>query len=283
MAPKPAVAAKPAAAKPAAAKPAAKKAAATKAAPKTAAKETTAAKKKPQAHEVSRFVSRPKSFGIGQAVPYKRDISRFMRWPMFVTMQRKKRVLQRRLKAPPALNQFRTVLDRATRTELFKLLKKYAPETRKERRTRTRAAAAQKKNTTKKPISVVSGIQEVTRAIERKRAKLVVIAHDVDPIELVLWLPTLCRSQKIPYAIVKDRARLGEIIGQKTATVLALSAVRSEDETALKNIVKSVNARFASRSDLHRKQWSSLQLSLRSRASLRKRAAGRAGGVKADN
>ena len=30
-----------------------------------------------------------------------------------------------------------------------------------------------------------------------------VIAHDVDPIELVIWLPALCKKQGIPYCIVK--------------------------------------------------------------------------------
>ena len=50
--------------------------------------------------QVSHFEARPKNFGIGADVPYSRDISRFMRWPVFVTRQRKKRVLQRRLKIP---------------------------------------------------------------------------------------------------------------------------------------------------------------------------------------
>merc|ERR1711991_299029 len=144
-------------------------------------------------------------------------------------------------------------LDRSTRTEVFKLLKKYAPETRKVRAQRLKAAAEAKAKdpkktvSTKAPLSVVTGIQEVTRTIEKKQAKLVVIACNVDPIELVLWMPTLCRANKIPYCIVKDMARLGDVIGQKTATCVAVKAVRSEDESALKAVCKSVNARFAAR------------------------------------
>ena len=38
-----------------------------------------------------------------------------------------------------------------------------------------------------------------------------VIAHDVDPIELVIWLPALCRKMGIPYCIVKGKARLGQV------------------------------------------------------------------------
>jgi large subunit ribosomal protein L7Ae len=225
------------------------------------------------------FASRPKNFGIGRDVPYKRDLSRFMRWPTFVQRQRKKRVLERRLKVPPALNQFRQVLDRSTRNEVLKLIKKYAPETRKERRERLKKAAEAKASNPKKTVatkkkgSVITGLQEVTRAIEKKSAKLVIIANNVDPIELVLWVPTLCRAQKVPYAIVKDKARLGEAIGQRTATVVAFSEVRAEDEGHLKNVIKSVNARFMSRSDVIRRQWGGLQMSLRSRAALRKNAA----------
>ncbi len=224
----------------------------------------------------SLFQSRPKNFGIGQDVPYARDLSRFMRWPTFVTMQRKKRVLQRRLKVPPTINQFTKVLDRSTRNDLLKLVKKYAPETRKERRARLAKVAEEKaKNSkktvsTKRPISVVTGIQEVTRAIEKKTAKLVIIANNVDPLELVLWVPTLCRSLKIPYAIVKDKARLGDAIGQKTATVVAITEVKAEDEDTLKNLSRSVNARFMSRGNVLARQWGGRQLSLRSRAELRK-------------
>ena len=38
-----------------------------------------------------------------------------------------------------------------------------------------------------------------------------VIAHDVDPIELVVWLPALCRKMEIPYCIVKGKSRLGAV------------------------------------------------------------------------
>ncbi|EPY39295.1 large subunit ribosomal protein L7Ae [Angomonas deanei] len=202
-----------------------------------------------------------------------------MRWPTFVTMQRKKRVLQRRLKVPPALNQFTKVLDRTTRNELLKLVKKYAPETRKTRRDRLRKAAEEKKQdpkktvSTKAPLSVITGLQQVTRAIEKKTARMVVIANNVDPVELVLWIPTLCRANKIPYAIVKDIARLGEAVGQKTAAVVAFTDVNAEDEAALKNLTRAVNSRFLFRGEHARRAWGGLQLSLRSRAELRKKRA----------
>jgi large subunit ribosomal protein L7Ae len=243
-----------------------------------AAKAAVEKKKAPKGNKSmpSKYLARPKDFGIGRDLPYKRDISRFMRWPEFVTMQRKKRVLERRMKVPAALNQFRQTLDRSTRTNLLKLLSKYKPETPKARKARIAAAAAAKKAdpkkavATKAPIALTQGLQEVTRAIESNTARLVLIANNVDPIELVVWLPTLCRAQKIPYAIVKDKARLGELTGRKTTAVVAIKQVHAEDEAELASLIKSVKARFNARAEVLKKKTGGLQMSLRSAARLRK-------------
>ena len=74
-------------------------------------------------------------------------------------------------------------------TQLFKLLHKYRPETKAEKKVRLKAAAQKKSEgesvgTTKKPVVVKYGINHVTNLIEQKKAQLVVIAHDVDPIEV---------------------------------------------------------------------------------------------------
>jgi len=58
------------------------------------------------------FEKRPKQFGIGGALPPKRDLTRFVKWPKNVQIQRKKRILKQRLKVPPALNQFTKTLDK---------------------------------------------------------------------------------------------------------------------------------------------------------------------------
>jgi large subunit ribosomal protein L7Ae len=80
--------------------------------------------------------------------------------------------------------------------------------------------------------------------IEAKKAALVVIAHDVDPIELVVFLPALCRNLKmgIPYVIVKGKARLGTVVCKKTSAVIALQEVRSEDQRDLATIVSAAKA-----------------------------------------
>jgi len=53
-----------------------------------------------------------KQFEIGGALPPKRNLTRFVKWPKTVQIQRKKRILKQRLKVPPALNQFTKTLDK---------------------------------------------------------------------------------------------------------------------------------------------------------------------------
>ena len=53
------------------------------------------------------------------------------------------------------------------------------------------------------------GLNHVTHLVETGKASLVVIAHDVDPIELVVWLPALCKKMNVPYLIFKARPPAG--------------------------------------------------------------------------
>ena len=80
-------------------------------------------------------------------------------------------------------------------------------------------------------------MNHVVSLIENKKTKLVLIANDVDPIELVVFLPALCKKMGVPYAIVKGKARLGTLVNQKTSAVAALTEVRAEDEAALAKLV----------------------------------------------
>lgn len=58
------------------------------------------------------FERRPKQFGIGGALPPKKDLTRYIKWPKSIRLQRQKRILKQRLKVPPALNQFTKTLDK---------------------------------------------------------------------------------------------------------------------------------------------------------------------------
>ncbi|CAG8773224.1 7998_t:CDS:2, partial [Racocetra fulgida] len=62
------------------------------------------------------FEKRPRNFGIGQDIQPKRDLTRFVKWPEYVRLQRQRKILNQRLKVPPAINQFTKVLDKPTAT-----------------------------------------------------------------------------------------------------------------------------------------------------------------------
>jgi len=224
------------------------------------------------AEKASIWEKHPRNFGAGGDIQPKRDLTRFTKWPRYIIMQRKKRVLQERLTVPPAINQFTKTLDANTAANLFKLLKEYKPEDKAAKKARLLkiadgSAAAEKS----KPVVLKHGINHITKLIEDKKATLVVIAHDVDPIELVLYLPALCKKQDIPYCFVKGKARLGQLVNKKTATAVALTGVREKDRQQFAQIVTVVTSQYNNKYDEMRKQWGKGVLGLKSKAALLKR------------
>ena len=192
------------------------------------------------------FQSTPRSYRVGGDIQHKRDVGRFVRWPKYVRIQRQKKILQQRLKVPPAINQFNFAMTKAQAAEAVRLFKKYQPEDRKEKSARLKAAAAAGAPA-RAPIAVVKfGLNHVTTLVETKKAKLVLIASDVDPIELVVWLPALCRKMDVPYAIVRNKSRLGQLVHQKTATCVCLTRVEAADQKTLDAVAKSAKQSFNS-------------------------------------
>ncbi|XP_047200504.1 60S ribosomal protein L7a [Hippoglossus stenolepis] len=206
------------------------------------------------------FEKRPKNYGIGQDIQPKRDLTRFVKWPRYVRLQRQRAILYKRLKVPPAINQFTQALDRQTATQLFKLAHKYRPETKQEKRQRLLARAEQKAagkgdTPTKRPPVVRAGVNTVTSLVESKKAQLVIIAHDVDPIELVVFLPALCRKMGVPYCIIKGKARLGRLVHRKTCTSVAFTQTNPEDKGALAKLVEAIKTNYNDRYEEIRRHW----------------------------
>lgn len=139
---------------------------------------------------------------------------------------------------------------------MLKLLGKYMPETKKEKKERLQAEAENKSKDKKgeKPINIKFGLNHITTLIEEKKAKLVVIAHDVDPIEMVLHVPALCRRMGVPYAFLKGKARLGKLVHQKTTTCVALTAVKKEDDGDLTKLQDLFRNEFNNNTKLI-KEW----------------------------
>jgi len=199
-----------------------------------------------------------------------------VKWPEYIRLQRQKVILRRRLKVPPAIAQFSHTLDKNTAAQLFKLLDKYRPESKQEKKARLTAAAQEtadgKTKETKKPLFVKYGLNHCVALVEAKKASLVVIAHDVDPIELVVYLPALCRKMGVPYVIVKGKARLGTVVHKKTAAVLTIQDVKSEDQRELNTIVSAAKANFSDKYEEQRRQWGGGIRGNKSTQMLRKRA-----------
>lgn len=221
------------------------------------------------------FEKRPKNFGIGQTVQPKRDLSRFVRWPKYIRVQRHKAVLQKRLKVPPPVHQFTQTCDKQTAVQMFKLLEKYRPESELAKKNRLKAAAEAKAAgkevpPRKRPNALKSGTNTVTRLVEQKKASLVVIAHDVDPIELVLFMPALCRKMGVPYVIVKGKGRLGQLVRRKTCTCVALTQVEGNDRVTLNKLSETIKNNFNERYEELRKHWGGGVLGFKSVARQRK-------------
>ncbi|MEM3980433.1 MAG: 50S ribosomal protein L7Ae [Ignisphaera sp.] len=81
------------------------------------------------------------------------------------------------------------------------------------------------------------GTNEVTKGIERGLCKIVVIAEDVDPPEIVAHLPLLCEEKKVPYLYVPSKKRLGEAAGIEVAAASACIVEPGEAKADLDELV----------------------------------------------
>merc|ERR1712149_113253 len=222
------------------------------------------------------FEKRSRNFGIGGDIQPKRDLSRFVKWPKYIKLQRQKAVIQQRLKVPPSIHQFSQTLDKQTATQLFKLAAKYPAESKAQRKERLVARAKARAEgkadePTPRPASLASGINKIVSLVEKKQAQLVVIAHDVEPIEVVIYLPALCRKMDVPYCIVKGKSRLGQLVGRKQCTSVAFSEIKNEHKQELAKLVETVKTNYNDRHDTIRKSWGGGILGAKSQAKLNKR------------
>lgn len=67
----------------------------------------------------------------------------------------------------------------------------------------------------------------------------------------------------VPYAFVKSKAKLGQLVHQKTAVAVALTEVRAEDRAALENFQKSFRASYLDNEDLQ-KNWGGGDIGIKS-------------------
>ena len=88
---------------------------------------------------------------------------------------------------------------------------------------------------------VKKGTNEVTKAIERGISKLVIVAEDVEPPEVVAHLPILCEEHGIPYGFVPSRQELGKSLGIDVTSAAAAILDSGDAQHIVDQIVASLS------------------------------------------
>ncbi len=84
------------------------------------------------------------------------------------------------------------------------------------------------------------GTNETTKVVERGMAKLVVIAEDVQPPEIVMHLPILCDEKKIPFLYVPSKDELGRAVGINIQTAAACIVETGEARDLVNEVVEKI-------------------------------------------
>lgn len=190
---------------------------------------------------------------------------------------RERQLLNGRREIPSQPNHIPQLLDKKTTHMLFRLANKYRPEARKDNRLRRKAKKAaeatavnvtneiaialdkNKKGKTKAldPVATYDrqsnkasyflkySMNHIATLAEKQRAKLVEISDDIEPPEVLKWLPIICHENNVPYAILKGSAQLGTLVNKRLTTAVAFTKVREEEKLEFSQLVDSVNACYA--------------------------------------
>jgi len=85
------------------------------------------------------------------------------------------------------------------------------------------------------------GTNEATKAVERGQAKLVLIAEDVQPEEIVAHLPPLCEEKKIPYIYVPSKKGIGEACDLQVGAAAAAVIDPGQGKDVLDEVLKRLS------------------------------------------
>lgn len=138
------------------------------------------------------------------------------------------------------IKQFTSTLDKNMTKKILQILNLHDSDKKDK-------SISNSEKTKKKVFSIKYGINNVTNSIKQKKAIFVLIAHDVNPIELVAWLPTLCYTMDIPYSIIKNKSKLGNIVNKKTTSCVAITCVMNKNREEIENIIKYFRKNFNSK------------------------------------
>jgi large subunit ribosomal protein L7Ae len=87
---------------------------------------------------------------------------------------------------------------------------------------------------------IKKGTNETTKAIERGEAKLVVMATDVTPEEILAHLPFLCEEKGVAYAYVPSKEELGRASGMTLGSASVAITAEGDAEKLVAEVAKKV-------------------------------------------
>lgn len=87
---------------------------------------------------------------------------------------------------------------------------------------------------------IKKGTNEVTKVVERGHAKLVVMAEDVQPEEILMHMPLLCEEKNIPYVYVPSKAELGKSSGLLVGTGSVAIVEMGKSEELIADILQKI-------------------------------------------
>ncbi|HXQ92532.1 MAG TPA: 50S ribosomal protein L7Ae [Nitrososphaerales archaeon] len=85
------------------------------------------------------------------------------------------------------------------------------------------------------------GTNETTKAIERGIAKLVIIAEDVEPPEVVAHLPIICEERSVPFVFVPTRASMGPALGIDVGAASACIIESGDAQPLIDQVVSEIS------------------------------------------
>ncbi len=88
---------------------------------------------------------------------------------------------------------------------------------------------------------VRKGTNEATKAIERGTSKLIVIAEDVEPPEVVAHLPILCEEQNTAYVFVPSKQELGKALGIDITSAAAAILDSGDAQHIIDQVISSIS------------------------------------------
>uniref|UniRef100_A0A7S0YWC8 Ribosomal protein eL8/eL30/eS12/Gadd45 domain-containing protein n=1 Tax=Hemiselmis tepida TaxID=464990 RepID=A0A7S0YWC8_9CRYP len=124
--------------------------------------------------------------------------------PKFIRIQRQRQILSKKLKIPSIFKLFEGSIGEKNDSQKLKNL--FSKE--------TMSGALSK--------FYIHGINKVTNFIRKKKVNMVLIAKDVNPVELIIWLPILCKKFEINYLIVGSKSKLGKLVNKKKTSCVAV-------------------------------------------------------------